>query len=103
MKKFLPYTVITLINFYLLPVFAQNTGIAMIIMLFILPFIVFTGGAVFASRYGFSFVSILITMAFFIPAIFIYYNPSAWVYIIFYGTIALIGNCVGLIFYKNKL
>jgi hypothetical protein len=38
----------------------------------------------------------------FAPTIFIFYNTSAWVYIITYAIVALVGNGIGRIFYRKR-
>ncbi|HBI71561.1 MAG TPA: hypothetical protein DDY59_00010 [Lachnospiraceae bacterium] len=62
-----------------LPIAIRDTGSAMAVMLMFIP--------------------VIIALLFF-PTIFIFYNSTAWVYIIAYGVIAAIGNFIGKLFFK---
>ena len=44
----------------------------------------------------------LVVAALFFPTIFIFYNSSAWIYVVAYAVISLVGNLVGWPFYKKK-
>ena len=58
MKKTLcalaPYALALGINFYLLPLFMKNTGTAMLLMLFVMPFASFVTAVIYGMRRGFS-------------------------------------------------
>ena len=81
----LPYLIVLAVDFYLLPVAAQNTGAAMLLMLCVMPL-----------------VALVIGLLLFIPTIFIYYNASAWVYPLFYALLVLVGNLIGRLFYMKR-
>lgn len=98
----IPYIIALAINFYLLPLVVKNTGMAMLMMLFVIPLIAFICALIYGVRQGFDFVLPIIATILFAPTIFIYYNSSAWVYIIAYAVIAFIGNGIGRIFYKKR-
>lgn len=98
----LPYIIVLTINFYLLPYLIRNTATAMLIMLFVIPLISFICAVIYGFHQGFGFSLPIISMILFAPTIFIYYNSSAWLYIVVYGIIAFIGISVGCIFYKNS-
>ena len=70
LKKNMVFYLLLLIDFYIVPWFIKNTGSAMIVMLVIIPLIC------------------LITSVF--------YNSSAWVYVVGYAVIALLGNLIAL-------
>lgn len=89
-----------LINFYLLPLFIADTGSAMVVLLVLIPAVCFAISVVYGLKNGFRLEYPAITAVLFIPSVFIYYNSSAWVYIVAYGVIALLGNLVSLPFRK---
>lgn len=96
-KKLLPYLLVNIIAFYLLPLVINNTGMAMVILLAGIPLICFINSLIFGLRHSFSLIYVLTTALIFIPTIFIYYNDSALIYVIVYAIIALIGNFIGKI------
>lgn len=99
-KKSLPFYIAMLINFYLLPLFIADTGSAMVVLLVLIPAVCFAISVVYGLKNGFRLEYPVITAVLFIPSVFIYYNSSAWVYIVAYGVIALLGNLVSLPFRK---
>ena len=98
----IPYAIVLAINFYLLPLFVNNTGMAMLLMLCVIPMITFICALIYGVRQGFGYLLPTTATILFAPTIFIYYNSSAWVYIIAYAVIALAGNGIGRIFYKKR-
>lgn len=102
LKNMLPYLVVTLVNFYLLPFLIKDTGSAMIILLVIVPIICFVCSVLYGVKYSFHWLYAVTVAILFIPTIFIFYNSSAWIYIVGYSFIALIGNVIGMIIYKAK-
>lgn len=100
-KLVLPYLGVLLIDFYLLPLLIINTALAMIVLLIIVPLICFAVSLIYGLRRPFCWYYCVAVAILFVPSIFMYYNSSAWIYIIIYGVIALIGNVVGLFFAKR--
>jgi len=94
---------ILILNFYGIPCLMKDTGSAMIIMLVVIPMICFITSIGYGIKNGFHFWYALGVAVIFIPSIFIFYNSTAWVYIIAYGMIALLGNLIALPFYKKLL
>lgn len=90
-----------LIDFYIVPLVIQDTGSAMVVMLVILPMICLITSIFYGIRNGFDFWYILIVAIMFTPTLFIFYDSSAWVYIIGYAIVALIGVLIGLPF-RNR-
>lgn len=90
-----------LIDFYIVPLVIQDTGSAMAVMLVILPMICLITSIFYGIRNGFDFWYILIVAIMFTPTLFIFYDSSAWVYIIGYAIVALIGVLIGLPFRKR--
>ena len=94
-KTMLPYWAITAVGFYVLPFAMQDTGAAMLILLLATPLICFACALVYGIKHGFNIVFPIVVALLFIPAIFIFYNKTAWVYAVIYFVIPLVGNFVG--------
>ena len=98
-KKNWIYYLIIFITFYLIPILIKDTGSGIFILLIVIPLIIlFTsniGNNAFSGCNKFDFIYPLIVAILFIPTLFIYYNTSAWVYVIAYSMIALIGELLG--------
>lgn len=101
-KNVFPYLIILFLTFYLLPFMMKDTGSAMIIILVIIPCICFLCSFFYGIKNSFHWLYSLIVVILFTPTIFIFYNLSAWVYIIGYGFIAVIGNFLGMMLHKKK-
>lgn len=99
----IPYVVILAINFYLLPLLSKNTGMAILTMLLIMPLITFLAALIYAYISGFSIFLPLVVVLLFLPSVFIFYNESAYVYIVVYGIISIIGDFIGHRFYKKRI
>jgi len=99
--KMIPYITILAADFYILPWLIRDTGAAMLMMLFVIPLISFACAVVYGVCLGFDSILPIIAMILFAPTIFIYYNSSAWPYIIAYGVIASVGIGIGRIFHKK--
>ena len=89
-KKNIVFYILLIIDFYVIPCFIKDTGSAMIIMLMIIPLICLVTSIFYGIRNGFDFWYILIV------AIILFYNSTAWVYIVGYTVIALLGNLIAL-------
>lgn len=98
-RKMIPYLLIHIGIFYLLPILMKNTGSAMIIILFLMPLTCFLTSIAYGSKNSFTWLFPILVMLIFIPSIFIFYNESAMVYVFVYGFISLLGSFVGV---KNK-
>ena len=99
--KYLPFFVINVLNFYLLPLFINDTGSGIFILLISIPLVTLVSSLIHGVKYGFDLFLPLITAVLFTPTIFIFYNESAFVYIIFYAVLAFIGNIISLPFKKK--
>lgn len=100
-KENILYYVVMAITFYGVPLLVQDTGSVMVMMLVVMPLISLVTSIMYGIKNGFDLLYILIVMIMFIPTIFIFYNSSAWIYVIGYGMIALIGDLVALPFRKR--
>ncbi len=101
-KEMLPYLIINIIAFYLMPIIIKDTGTAMGVMLILLPLICFITSLIYGIKHSFNIIYPIIVALLFAPTIFIYYNSTASVYIVGYGIISLVGNFIGKIFFKIK-
>jgi len=71
-------------------------------LLVVVPLICFVCSLVYGIKNSFSLVYAIIVAILFIPTIPIFYNLTAWVYIFGYGSIALVGNAIGMAFGKAR-
>ncbi|MCR3922844.1 MAG: hypothetical protein NUK65_10075 [Firmicutes bacterium] len=100
-KKMTTYFLASATSFYLFPLIANSTGSFMVILLVIIPLTCFAISFIYGFKNGWNlFFSIAIGILF-IPAIFIYFNSTAWVYIVGYSIISSAGVFVGKTI-KNK-
>ena len=95
MKKSLPYVLLLLLDFYLLPVWIRDTGSAILMLLCIIPIGCFIGSVLYGFRRGIGLYYPLLVAALFVPSLFLYYNISAWVYLVVYGILAFLGEALG--------
>ena len=95
LKKNWIYYFIMFIAFYLVPILIKDTGSGMTILLIVIPLITLITSLIYGLRNTFDFVYPLIVAILFIPTLFIYYNTSAWIYIIVYSVVAVIGELIG--------
>lgn len=95
-KKNLIFYILLIIDFYVIPWFIKDTGSAMIVMLGMIPMVCFVTSMMYGIRNCFDFWYAFIVAILFIPSIFIFYNSSAWIYVLVYAGIALLGNFIAL-------
>lgn len=100
MKKYLKEIIILIIQllvFYLLPLFAGPTDAMGMVFLIILS--VFILGSILGiiSNQKIKYLYPLVISILFIPSVFIYYNESALVHIVWYFIISYIGILIGSI------
>jgi len=96
------YALVIAVDFFLLPLLIRDTGSAMAIMLGVTPVIVLITSALCGAWAGFDWRLTPITAALFVPAIFRYYNESAWVYSLAYAAVALGANALGAWMKKRR-
>jgi len=104
-KKFvplIPYFIVFLVDFYVLPFLMKDTGAAMLFMLCIMPLAAFVSAVIYGVHNGFCVILPVAAGILFIPSIFIYYNVSAWSYAVVYAIIVFAGNGIGRIFYRKR-
>lgn len=103
LNKMAPYFIISLICYYGLPFFMQDSGSAIMILCIVLPLVTF----LIAAFYGFQqaqhkILYAIITGAFFFPNIWIHMNDSAVIYSFIYMGFAFFGACMGNFLQKIK-
>lgn len=98
----LPYLIVLAVDFYLLPLVIRDTGLAILMLLVVVPLVAVITGVLYGVRRGFNLLLPVLAMVLFAPSIFIFYNETAWVYIPFYGIAVLVGNAIGRAFYGKK-
>ncbi len=97
-----PYGAVLAADFYLLPLLMRDTGGAMLLMLAVMPLVALVTAVVCGLRHGFQPLLPLAAAVLFLPAVFLFYNPSAWVYAPFYGVVVLLGNLLGRAFSRKR-
>ena len=97
-----PYLAVLVADFYLLPFAIGDTGAAMLFLLAVIPIICLIDSLAYGMCHGFSLLMPIATAVFFTPTVWLYYNESAAIYIIFYTVVSLIGVAVGRLFYKKR-
>lgn len=106
MKRFIQrllYLIPLVPVFYLLPLISGNTGGHMLNLLILTPFACFMFSFLWGKKGGFDVWFPLALALIFVPTIFIYYNISAWVYILIFAGLSFIGNLLGFMFAKRRL
>lgn len=98
----LPYVIILAIAFYVLPLLIKDTGSGMFMLLLVIPLLTLICAVIYGVRQRFDFLLPLTTAILFSPTILIFYNASAWAYILAYAVIAIIGNGIGRAFHKRE-
>jgi hypothetical protein len=99
-KKMIPYLLAIAVSFYLLPLLGNSTGEFMVLMLVIMPLTCFAISSLYGFKNGWNLIFPIAAGLLFIPAIFIHFNSSAWVYVVGYSVISLAGVFVGKAFKK---
>lgn len=103
MRRMLPYWLVIIFAFYVLPLFIRDTGSAMSILLIGIPMFCFIVSFVYGIKNSFNCLFSLLVMLLFAPTVFIFYNESASIYILGYGIISIIDNAIrNLICKKNQ-
>jgi hypothetical protein len=93
---------ITIISFYLFPLLIIDTGSGMFILLLVIPIVCFVSALVYGCFAGFKWFYPIIVAMIFVPTIFIYFNSSAFIYVIIYAAIAFIGDGIGGLIHKYR-
>lgn len=99
-----------IIVFYAVPywsnqVTSSSSGMLlfMAVLYIVNPIYSFVSGMVFAKHNGFKWYLPVIIGALFTPAVYIYYNGSASIYIAIYAVMSAIGSALGLVIRRRSL
>jgi len=98
----MPYAIVLAITYYVLPLLIRDTGLAMLIMLCVMPMLTLCCAVVCGVRHGFDLLLPLAAAALFTPTIFVFYNESAWIYVVVHALLALVGTGIGSVFYGKR-
>ena len=102
LQQMLPSLFILFCGFYLLPFFGRDTGSFMLILLMVIPGLCLAVSLYQGYRYGMQLLYPFLVGMLFAPTLAIYYNYTAWVYIVIYALIALLGMGLGNLFHKSQ-
>lgn len=100
LKKMLPYLLTAFVIFCILPSAGKYWGGEMFLMLISLPCTCLIISFVYGAKNGFQLIFPVLIGVLFLPAVFIFYNYTAWIYAVIFAIVALIGNALGRLFYK---
>jgi hypothetical protein len=103
LRGMLPFLFPAALAFYVLPLMIVDTGSAMLVLLAVLPGICLLASFLYGYLHGFDPYFTLLGAAAFVPTIFLYYNPSACVYLAVYGCVLLAGSWIGSFLSRPKL
>lgn len=95
LRKMLPYLLIIIFAFYILPLLIKDTGSGILILLIGIPIICFIVSFIYGIKNSFNWLFSIFIMMLFVPSIFIYYNESATIYVLVYGVISIIAQFIG--------
>ena len=90
-KPTLLYSVCCLAAYCLLPLFIHP----FLCLFGIFPLVCLAAGIGFSLWGGFRWEQPILAMALFVPAMFLHYNETAWIYLPVYGVVGLIGCSAG--------
>lgn len=95
LKRMFPYVIACAALFYFLPLLGNSTGSFMVILLVMVPLSCFAISFVYGFKNGWNLFFSIAVGILFIPAVFIYFNRTAWVYVVGYSIISSVGVFVG--------
>lgn len=98
----LPYLLIIIFAFYILPLLIKDTGSGILILLIGIPIICFIVSFIYGIKNSFNWLFSIFIMMLFVPSIFIYYNESATIYVLVYGVISIIAQFIGSLLHNKN-
>src|SRR5659263_109801 len=103
LRKLIVYIIILAVVFYLIPI-ATKMGAPkelMITLLIVLNSIVCLGtGAIFGIKHGFKWYFLMLAPLLFIPSMYVFYNDSAFIYVVMYLFLSAAGLGIGCVIRK---
>lgn len=106
LKKIVVYTGILAIVFYLIPIATKmETPKELIITLLIVanPIVCMGTAAVFGVKHGFKWYFLMLAPLLFIPSMYIFYNDSAFIYVVVYMVFSAAGMGIGCVLRKISM
>ena len=100
-KVFLITLAILLVAFYLLPLWIGHEFLLFGVLV-VNPLVSIGTGLAYAIKFGFRWYFPLIVGLLFVPAMYLFYNESAWLYILIDAGFSAIGSWIGWIVYKSR-
>ena len=103
LKKLLVYTIILVVVFYLIPISTKletPMELAFTLMIVLNPIVCLGTAAVFGIKHGFKWYFLMLAPILFIPSLYIFYNDSAFLYIVIYIIFSAAGMGIGCILRK---
>lgn len=105
-KKFLkqlPYLIVLILTFYLLPTIIKDTGSAIFILIVFMPILCFINGLINGNFNSFSLLYPLAIAVLFFGSVYIFYNSTALIYVVTFALIGAIGNVIGALIRRSRL
>jgi len=96
MKKLIPFLIVFLIIFYVLPLIIKTS----FILLAISPILILITALIYGAKFGFNILLAVFCAILFIPTLFTT-GLISFVYLIVFFVVSLFGNLLGLIFRKK--
>lgn len=100
-KPMLPYLGVAAAAFYLLPLLMKDTGLAMLMLLIIIPAVCLLDGLFYGRKHGFQLMFPIACGILFVPTVWIYYNSSASIYIMSFTSFTMAGTYFGSLMRKK--
>lgn len=94
-KKMLPFLSTNILAFYILPLVVRSNYFLVVTLMMLFPLLTLGESMMCANKCGFSILYAILVGAFFIPTVYIFYNSSALIYVLFYVIAAIIGSFIG--------
>ena len=96
------YLLVIMAVFYLTPLVIQDTGSAMLILLFVMPLVCLVTGFINATQLGFNWILAVFVFLLFIPDIYLVFESSeTWIYAFIFGATTFFGSLLGHFVHKK--
>ena len=91
-KASLEFVAVLVVLFYLLPLlFKGSIGLLIVVN----PIVIIMCSYLISKKYNFCLRNIALVAILYLPSMYVFYNDSAWIYVVIYVVFALIGNYIG--------
>lgn len=96
------YWLIIAVLYYLLPLIMRDVVSAMLVLWFALPLACLVCSLHHGVKRGFRWYFFIVVALLFVPAIYLYFNSSAWFYTLLYAGVTLLGSFIGGVVCRPK-